>query len=45
MAIHNTVLVDSGQVAANLFACASINGDAITTLETLLVQMQIQETQ
>ena len=32
MAIHNTVLVDAGQVAANLFACASINGDAITTM-------------
>ena len=32
MAIHNTVLVDSGQVAANVFACASINGDAITTM-------------
>lgn len=32
MAIHNTVLVDSGQVAANLFLCQSSNGDAVTTM-------------
>lgn len=32
MAIHNTVLVDSGQAASNLFVCASSNGDAITTM-------------
>ena len=32
MAISNTVLVDAGQEAANIFACASTNGDAITTM-------------
>jgi|688.fasta_scaffold975743_2 hypothetical protein len=32
MAIHNSVLLDSGQAAANVFACASTNGDAITTM-------------
>ncbi len=32
MAISNTVLVDSGQAAANVFACASANGDAVTTM-------------
>ncbi len=32
MAIHNNVLRESGQVAANIFACASANGDAITTM-------------
>jgi hypothetical protein len=32
MAISNTVLVESGQVAANIFVCASANGDAITTM-------------
>ena len=32
MAIHNTVLVDSGQEASNLFVCASSNGDAVTTM-------------
>ena len=32
MAIHNTVLVDSGQEAGNLFLCSSTNGDAITTM-------------
>jgi hypothetical protein len=32
MAIHNTVLVDSGQEASNLFICASSNGDAVTTM-------------
>ena len=32
MAIHNNVLLDSGQAAANIFACASANGDAVTTM-------------
>ena len=32
MAIHNTVLVDSGQAAESLFTCASTNGDAVTTM-------------
>lgn len=32
MAIHNTVLVDSGQVASNLFICSTSNGDAVTTM-------------
>ena len=32
MAISNSVLVESGQEAANVFACASTNGDAITTM-------------
>lgn len=32
MAISNSVLVDAGQAAANLFACSSTNGDALTTM-------------
>jgi len=32
MAIHNTPVIDSGQVAANIFACSSTNGDALTTM-------------
>jgi len=32
MAIHNSVLVDSGQAAGNIFVCSSANGDAITTM-------------
>ena len=32
MAIHNTVLVDTGQEAGNLFLSASTNGDAVTTM-------------
>jgi hypothetical protein len=32
MAISNSVLVDAGQEAANLFACSSTNGDALTTM-------------
>lgn len=32
MAISNTVLVDTGQEAANIFQCTSTNGDAITTM-------------
>jgi hypothetical protein len=32
MAIHNTAVVDSGQPAANIFACSSTNGDALTTM-------------
>jgi hypothetical protein len=32
MAIHNTVLVDAGQEAANIFVCGSTNGDAVTTM-------------
>lgn len=32
MALHNTVLVDSGQDAANIFVCSSANGDAVTTM-------------
>ena len=32
MAIHNTVLVDSGQAAANILAVTGISGQAVTTL-------------
>ena len=32
MSIHNNVLVDTGQAAANIFTCASTNGDAVTTM-------------
>lgn len=32
MAISNSVLIDSGQAAANIYTCASTNGDAITTM-------------
>ncbi len=32
MAIHNSVLVDSGQQAGNVFACENTNGDALTTM-------------
>lgn len=32
MAIHNNVLLDAGQAAANIFTCASTNGDAVTTM-------------
>ena len=32
MAISNSVLVDAGQQAANIFACNSTNGDALTTM-------------
>jgi len=32
MAIHNTPVVDAGQVAGNIFACSSANGDALTTM-------------
>lgn len=32
MAISNSVLVDAGQAAANIFLSASTNGDALTTM-------------
>lgn len=32
MAIHNTVLVDAGQVAANILAVTSVGGQAVTTM-------------
>jgi hypothetical protein len=32
MAIHNTVLVDAGQAAANVLAVTSIGGQAVTTM-------------
>ena len=32
MAIHNTVLVDSGQAAANVLASTGISGVAVTTM-------------
>jgi hypothetical protein len=32
MAIHNSVVVDSGQEAANLFVSTSVSGDALTTM-------------
>lgn len=32
MAIHNTVLVDSGQAAANILAVTSVGGQAVTTM-------------
>lgn len=32
MAIHNTVLVDSGQIAANVLAVTGISGQAVTTM-------------
>ena len=32
MAIHNTVLVDSGQAAANVLAVTSVSGQAVTTM-------------
>lgn len=32
MAIHNTVLVDAGQAAANVLAVTSVGGQAVTTM-------------
>ena len=32
MAIHNTVLVDAGQAAANILAVTSVGGQAVTTM-------------
>jgi hypothetical protein len=32
MAIHNTVLVDTGQAAANVLAVTSVGGQAVTTM-------------
>lgn len=32
MAIHNTVLVDAGQAAANVLAVTSVSGQAVTTM-------------
>lgn len=32
MAIHNTVLVDSGQAAANIVASTGVSGVAVTTM-------------
>lgn len=32
MAITNTVLINSGQDAANVFACTTTSGDAVTTM-------------
>lgn len=32
MALNNSVLVEAGQNAGNIFVCASTNGDAVTTM-------------